>query len=379
MADIGILRAAIAPMTRFWRRSGALDVTDQPMGDVEQQARGQFRSGLLKMRGGDTRGALEAFDKAIALLPDLADAVMARAELLDRVGRCEEARGEYERARRLWAEAPAGAADRRYVFRRHGYYAFETVAYELVRSNVRSKVLPQIAHGNARLARGKPAEALESYEQALKVKPGLPEAMAMKGEALLGLGRYQEAAQLFDGVLAASPSDTETLNSRGIARAAMGRLAEANDDWRRQLELMPPTKAAARGCVAMRQGNHAAAFHEFELARAKDPANLYWQLYRLTAARLAGVQAAPLTVADVGEHWPSVLIALHAGAADEEAVLKKADSRCRNVEARFQLGVVALGANPAAARRHWQAVVEAGAVTLIEHAAASNELARLGS
>lgn len=377
MADIGILRSAIEPMTRLWRRPAPVAVPEQ-VGDVEQQARALFRGGLVKMRGGDSQGALAAFDQAIGLLPDLADAVMARAELLDRLGRCEEARREYERARGIWASAPPGAADRRYVFRRHGYYAFEIEAYDLVRHNVRSKVLPQLAHGNALLARGKAAEALDSYERALKVRPNLPDVLAMKGEALLALGRYEEALGIFDGILATAEKDAETLNSRGIARIALGRLAEANDDWRRQLELLSPTRSAARGCVAMRQGNHAAAFHEFELARAKEPGNPYWQLYRLTAARLAGLQAEPaVTVAQGG--WPAVLIALHARGMSEETVLAQAGTPCRTVEAQFQLGVVALGSNPAAAQRHWRAAVDVGLVALIEHAAAANALARLGS
>jgi tetratricopeptide (TPR) repeat protein len=366
----------MAPMTRLWRRAESVDIADKA-GDDEQDARSFFRSGLLKMRRGDNAGALAAFDRALALLPDFADAVMARAELLDRQGRCDEARLEYEKARRLWAEMPSGAADRRYLFRRRGYFAFEAEAYELVRSHVRSRVLPQLAHGNALLLRGRPAEALDSYERALKVRRNQSDVLALKGEALLALGRYEEAAKIFDGVLAADPADVETLNSRGIARVGLGRLADANDDWRRQLELLPQTSSAARACVAMRQGNYAVAFNEFELARVKEPANPYWLLYRLTAARLTGVPVAPVTL-NADHRWPALLLACHTGQASEDAVLARSDTPCRRAEALFQLGVLAVGGNPAAARRHWREVVESGSPTLIEFAAASNELARLG-
>jgi tetratricopeptide (TPR) repeat protein len=377
LADIGILRAAIAPMRRLWRRPATVEAA-QKVGDDEQDARSHFRDGLMKMRSGNREGAIAAFDRALALLPDFADAVMARAEVLDSLARSEEACGEYERARRLWSELPPGAADRRYLFRRRGYFAFEIEAYELVRANVRSRVLPQLAHGNALLARGHAAEALDSYERALKVKPKLTEAFALKGEALLALGRYQDAIQIFDEVLAANPKDGETLNSRGIARIALGRLAEANDDWRRQLELLPPTSSAARACVAMRQSNYGAAFHEFGLARAKEPRNPYWLLYGLTAARLAGVQTEPVARRD-DKRWPMLLVAFHAGQVTEEVLLAQAGSPGRLAEARFQMGVLAAGGNPAAARRHWQEVVDHGAPALIEYAAASNELARLGA
>lgn len=351
---------------------------DPTSGGFEQQAEGHYREGLLRARRGDLDGALSEFDKALARRPDLADAVVARAELLDGQGQSDAARAEYERARSLWAQMSAGAPDRRYLFRRRGHFAFEIEAYDLVRSNVRNKVLPQLAHGNALLVRGRAREALDSYERALKVKHDLPEVLALKGEALSALGRYEEAIQIFDTVLAARPADDESLNSRGIARMALGRIVEANDDWRRQLELLPRMHSAARACVALRQGNYGAAFHEFELARAKEPGNPYWLLYRLTAGRLAGVPAESFVVPS-GEQWPATLIAFHAGEATEEELLGRADTPCRRAEALFQIGVLTVGGNPAAAGRHWREVVEHGAPALIEYAAARNELARLGS
>jgi len=330
------------------------------------------------MRNGDFQSALSEFDKALDCFPGLSDAALARAELLDEQGRGDVAHGEYERVRRLRSQTPAGMPDRRYLFRRGGHFAFEIESYELVRNNVRNRILPQIAHGNALLIRGRANEALDSYERALKVKPDHPEILALKGEALSVLGRYEEAIQAFDTVLAAYPADAETLNSRGIAHMALGRVGEANDDWRRQLELLPSAQSAARACVAMRQGNHAAAFREFELARTKACANPYWLLYRLTAARLAGVAAQPVAV-PAGGPWPAVLIAFHAGQVMREVLLGQAGTPCQATEAQFQMGVLALAGNPAAACHHWRKVVDSGASTLIEYAAARNELARLGS
>jgi Flp pilus assembly protein TadD len=364
---------AIGPLARLWRRSTSV-VEEVPPEGAEQH----YRDGLLRMRRGDAEGALQEFDKALARHPGLADAVVARAELLDGLGRWEEARHEYERARRLWSALPAGAPDRRYLFRRRGDFAFEVEAYDLVRANVRNKVLPQLAYGNAQLLRGRPKEALDSYERALRVKPDMPELLALKGEALSAMGRYDEAIEVFDRVLAVRPADAESLNARGIAHMALGKVAEANQDWRRQLEFLPATQSASRACAAMRQANYEVAFKEFGLALAKEPVNPYWLLYRLTAGRLIGAPLDPI-VLPAERLWPTALLALRAGQASEQQVLASADTGNRRAEALFQLGVVALAGNPAAARTYWSEIAERGGPSLIEFAAARNELVRLGA
>lgn len=331
------------------------------------------------MRGGDLQGALEAFDAALAMEPRLADAAMARAELLDGTGRVDEARAEYARARRIWSELPSGARDRRYLFRNRGQFIFEMEAYDLVRSNVRNKVLPQIAHANALLVVGRSKEALEGYEAALKVKPDAPELLALKGEALSALGRYDEAIELFDRVLSACPSDGETLNARGIANMALGRREAAIGDWKRQLELLPDGDAAARGSVAMRQGDYAVAYREFDRAASRDRADLYWPLYRLTAGRLTGMAPDPIPERPGDGYWPWPLFAVRAGQITDQQVLEAADTPARRAEALFQLGVLALAGNPGAARGYWNEIVERANPSMIEYAAARNELARLGS
>ncbi len=126
------------------------------VGDDEHDARVHFRDGLVKRRWRRQRRALAALDRSLALVPDFADAVMARAEILDGLGRSDEARASTAGAPPVVGTA-AGAADRRYIFRRQGYFAFEAESYDLVRTNVRSKILPQLAHGNASLAHGRAA------------------------------------------------------------------------------------------------------------------------------------------------------------------------------------------------------------------------------
>lgn len=330
--------------------------------DPEQKGQGLFRRGRLHMRAGDSADAIADFEQALQLLPDYAEAVAARAESLDMTGQVEAAGPEYERARRLWAAQRPGMPDRRYVFRRPGRFSFEVDSYELALQRIKTGAFPHLACGNALLVRGHPGEAIKCYDQALKIKQNDPNLVALKGEALLAMGRYREAIQAFDAALAANARDVESLSARAIAHMALGRIKKADDDWHRQLELLPVDQPAARACVALRLADYEAALPEFERAIAKEPAEPYWTLYRLTALKrlgrpIAGTELSP------GEAWPACLIALHLGKATAEQVLAKADTRDRRAEAAFQLG-------------QWKDVIEQGTPSMIEYAAARHELAR---
>lgn len=343
-----------------------------------QTAQMHFRAGLSYLRAGDSKRALEALDQALALEPDLADAVAARAELLDVRGDVDGAREEYERARRLLTAVRPGPPDRRYVLRRRGRFAFEIESYERVRGSVKKAVLPHLAQGNALLLAGRFADALESYDRALKLKPDLLDAVALRAEALAALGRYDEALQAFDKVIAAQPADAETHNSRAIVRMALGKIEEANADWRRQLQLLPPLQSAARACVALRLADYAEALPHLELAVAREPADPYWRLYQLMARRRLGMT---LNLADAPGNgaWPTPLIELYANRLAAKDAFERADTAGRRAEALFQIGMMELGRDRQAARRNLEQVVEIGPPDLIEYAAARNELSRLGS
>src|SRR5258708_19471963 len=111
LSNGAILQAVIAPLARLWRRSTSAAVDLKP-----ESAELHYRDGVLKVRSGDMDGALAEFDKALVRAPGFADAVLARAELLDGQGRCEAARGEYERARQLWSQMPPAAPHPRSPF-----------------------------------------------------------------------------------------------------------------------------------------------------------------------------------------------------------------------------------------------------------------------
>lgn len=378
MSDVGKWGRFSGVMAETWRRG--LDRARSTRNKIAVNGR-DAESLLIHARAtalaGDFKTAERLFGDAAAIAPTLADAVEGQAELLDLAGQSELAISKYETARKLRGEVRAGAPDRPFVLRRRGRFGAEILAYSSVLESVKRRTLPFVARGNAYLAEGKPRQALADYQQALRLKPDLPEVIALKGEALSMMKRYREALEAFDEALAARPKDAEALSGRAVARMAQGRIDDANADWRRQLELVAADQPAARACIALRMAEYAVALPELERAVAKEPNDPYWALYRLATLRRLGmpVEAVHGTSLDA---WPAPLIAFHAGALTGAEVLKRADTNERRVEALFQLGIAAWATDRVAALRWWNEIIDRAAPSMIEYAAARNELVRRG-
>jgi tetratricopeptide (TPR) repeat protein len=309
--------------------------------------------------------------------PGYAETIEAHAEILDMVGESDRARDKYATARRLRAEVRQGMPDRSFALRGRGSFLIEAVSYSHAANVVKDRVLPLIARGNAYLAEGKPQQALADYEQVLKVHPDTISAVSLKGEAYSMMGRYKEAIAAFTTVLAKWPRDTEALSGRAIALLARGKVAAANADWRSQLELLVPRRAAARACVALRLADYERALPELELVRAKEPGDAYWSLYETIARRRLG-RSGDAIAPGAGDKWPSPLFALLEGRSSTNEVFAQAATAGRRSEALFALGVLAASrGDPAEAAKRWKEVVAIGPVDLIEYAAARNELAKL--
>jgi len=233
-----------------------------------------------------------------------------------------------------------------------------------------------VARGNAYLANGRAKLALLDYGFARRFSSN-PEITALRAEALAMAGRYQQALKAFDAAIAELPSNAEFHGGRAIARLALARVTEADRDWRRQLELLPATRPTARACVCLRLADWEAALPELERAIEREPADLYWQLYRLTSQRRLGRPADTYrSEASAPAAWPGPLLALHAGELSASEALEQADNVARRAEAMFQIGALAWERDRMEARRWWQQVIDTTTPDAVEHASARHEMAR---
>jgi tetratricopeptide (TPR) repeat protein len=98
------------------------------------------------------------------------------------------------------------------------------------------------AHNNlgTALARaGSVDEAVEHFEEALRIRPQYPEADNNLGAALVRLGKVQAAVRHYERVVQMRPDSAEAHNSLGNALAQVGKVREAMDQYERALRLKP--------------------------------------------------------------------------------------------------------------------------------------------
>jgi len=113
----------------------------------------------------------------------------------------------------------------------HLWHDSETLWTQVLATDPQSS----IAHNNwgIVLARqGKPAEAIEHYQQALHLKPDYGEAQYNWGNALARQGKLAEAIEHYQQALQLKPDYAEAQYNWGVVLAQLGKLAEAIEHYR---------------------------------------------------------------------------------------------------------------------------------------------------
>jgi len=93
--------------------------------------------------------------------------------------------------------------------------------------------------GNARMQTDRVSEAIEQYEQALKIKPGYAEAHYNLGIALQKIGQTSEAIEQYEQALKNKPDDADAHNNLGIALHQVGRTSEAIEQFEQASKINP--------------------------------------------------------------------------------------------------------------------------------------------
>ena len=145
-------------------------------------------------------------------------------------------------------------------------------------------------------AQGRPAEALDAYDQILRDKPLDADALYNRGVVLSALGRHQDALASFDRALARRPRDVAALINRGNALQSLARFADALEAFDAVLRIAPGNADARynRGNALLAMGRHEEAVAAFDAAIALRPEQAEGLLNRGIALAALGRHAEAL-------------------------------------------------------------------------------------
>jgi tetratricopeptide (TPR) repeat protein len=116
-------------------------------------------------------------------------------------------------------------------------------------------------------------EALQQYQEAVRLKPTYPDYHYNLGMALSGLGRVQEALGQFEEALRLKSDDAKTHESYGLALMKSGQAAKAIDQYQEALRLNPDSAEAHinLGIALGQAGQLPEAIAQFEEALRINP------------------------------------------------------------------------------------------------------------
>ncbi|WP_406476630.1 tetratricopeptide repeat protein [Streptomyces sp. NBC_01615] len=261
-------------------------------GDEPWRAEAWAHRGDALARVGEFEQALENYDSALALEPDLVRAHRAKAvtrggmgdygaalQGLDRVVALEPEnaynyilRGEHHRIARHHDEAMRDldegirldpTSDFAWASRGATRWSLGDLDAALADLNRALDLKPDYAWALARRARvwralGDPERQLADLDHALPMQPDWAWGHCERGDALRVAGRDEEALADYDRALALDPDYASAYASRGASRVNLGRHEEALSDLNRALELKPSYVWALeqRATVHRRLGAH---------------------------------------------------------------------------------------------------------------------------
>jgi tetratricopeptide (TPR) repeat protein len=138
------------------------------------------------------------------------------------------------------------------------------------------RIKPDVGHyslGNAYLRKGRTSEARDQYEQALRINPDYAEAHNNLGNAWLQTRRTSEAIEQYEQALRINPDFVAAHNHLGNTLVETGRASEAIDHFKHALRINPNSASTHKnlGGALAQLGRISEAIAEFKAALRISP------------------------------------------------------------------------------------------------------------
>jgi tetratricopeptide (TPR) repeat protein len=269
-------------LVRSGRAAEAVDHYERALRLAPDLAEIEYNLGGALLQLGRGNEAIPAYLAAIRLHPDYPDAEVNLGQTLVAVGRLPEAIPHFEAALRSRpadadSEAALGLA------LAHTGRLPEAIAHyqSALRLNAN---LPE-AHnnlGSALASSGRLSEAIVQFGEAARLRPSYGEARANLASALGNSGRLPEAIVQYEQILQQHPDNADAHANLGLALVQTGRVAEALDHLGIAVRLQPRSAGAHAylGFALARAGRFAQAVRAYRDALRINPndADTHYQL-----------------------------------------------------------------------------------------------------
>ena len=191
--------------------------------------------------------AFAAYDKALALKPDLAEAWLGRGNVFTELKRYDEAFAAYDKALALKPDLAEAWLGRGNVFTELKRHDEAFAAYDKALALKPDLAEAWLGRGNVFTELKRYDEAFAAYDKALALKPDLAEAWLGRGNVFTELKRYDEAFAAYDKALALKPDLAEAWLGRGNVFTELKRYDEAFAAYDKALALKPDLAEAWLG------------------------------------------------------------------------------------------------------------------------------------
>jgi tetratricopeptide (TPR) repeat protein len=217
--------------------------------------------------------AVQAYDRAVEINPQYADAWNNKGIALLLQGKYDEAVQAYDNAIEINPQFAQAWNNKGVAFTQQDKYDEALQAYDqAIDTN------PQFAKawnnkGLASYSQGKYDEAVQAYNQAIEINPQFAKAWNNKGLALLLQGKYDEAVQAFDRAIEINPQFTQAWNNKGLASYSQGKYDEAVQAYDRAIGINPQFAQVwnNKGLASYLQGKYGEALQAYDQAIEINP------------------------------------------------------------------------------------------------------------
>lgn len=237
-----------------------------------------FQRALMRIQQEDYAAADEDFQEAIRKDRTHVGAHLERCALLARTAGPEAAEEAFNQAVAALPEDPVVANNRGMFYQSQGRLEDALAEFERALQIDGGFTAAQANRGNALMEAGRIDEAIEAFDEALQISENQAVVWGLRGTALLRQGELEAAIADYRHSLELQPANPATHADLGFALFFAGEFDEANDEFQEAQRLNPQTRFLDGWLVAgwLAQDQTRTAETKFQSVLAKPSAERNW-------------------------------------------------------------------------------------------------------